>query len=1052
MGTSFILSVTVSNAGDGISPSTTLRYYRSTDETITTSDLEVDSTTLEGLNASTSSAESVTLPVPTTPAPGSYYFYGACVDAVTNESDTTDNCSESVMVRVSKPDLFTKFGGGDLKVGLGGTFTKWTSIENLGGGTSAPSTVRFLLSEDDKIITASDTTVATVDLPSVLPGSRSGRLDGHIPAPSGPGWYYYGVCVDAVPGETNLDNNCLDYGNVQVGEFVCEPDLEMSAPSVTANSLVPRGSFTLSATVQNSGCAYSEETTVRYFRSSDAMIDTSDTEVGTDEVGQLAGTGLVYDPEGSDQSIILNAPAAPGTYYYGACADAVARESDTTNNCSTSVAVTVLPSAGPDLVVSSISVDNATLGPGKTFSLSGTVTNAGGADAGATTLRYYRSTDSTISTSDTEMDTASINTLAAASSSDYSISLTAPSDKGTWYYGACVDAVAGEANETAQNNCSAAVEVVVDERPDLVMSASVPLEVSPQQWFYLSATVINEGEVDVTGRRLTARYYRSDDSTITTDDWNLSGAGISYGNELAAGSSRTGSQYLRAPSTPGTYYYGACINPVPNEWSTTNNCSEAAELTVAVYPDLRIGPFVAIGYRIPLVPGGSFYLSARLENEGDGEAAATTVRFYHSTDDTITTSDTEVDTVALETLAAGDIVHKRVDNLTAPSTPGTYYYGACVDAVTDETDTTNNCTKASTLVVPVPAPDLVAWVDSTSDSSRDPGETFTLTAMVWNQGALAAAASTLRYYRSTSPWILDPSSDTQVGTAAVGALASAAESEKTIDLTAPSIPDDYYYYACVDTVPDENITEDNCQNYLPVKVTVTAPNLEVGTPSVTDAGPAVGGAFTLSATVSNSGNEESTATMLRYYRSTDSTISSADTEVGTDSIGALAGAGTSDQSIDLTAPSTAGTFYYGACVDAVTDESPTTDNCSSSVQVMVGMYTDLQVGTPSVDNASPAAGGSFTLSATVSNSGNEESAATMLRYYRSTDSTISSADTEVGTDSIGAIASGGTSDQSIGLTAPSDTGTYYYGACVDSVTDESDTTNNCSSSVQVDVD
>ena len=41
------------------------------------------------------------------------------------------------------------------------------------------------------------------------------------------------------------------------------------------------------------------------------------------------------------------------------------------------------------------------------------------------------------------------------------------------------------------------------------------------------------------------------------------------------------------------------------------------------------------------------------------------------------------------------------------------------------------------------------------------------------------------------------------------------------------------------------------------------------------------------------------------------------------------------QTINLTAPSTAGTYYYGACVDAVTDESDTTNNCSSSVQVTV---------------------------------------------------------------------------------------------------------------------
>ena len=259
-----------------------------------------------------------------------------------------------------------------------------------------------------------------------------------------------------------------------------------------------------------------------------------------------------------------------------------------------------------------------------------------------------------------------------------------------------------------------------------------------------------------------------------------------------------------------TYYYGACVDTLTYESDSTNNCSEAVEVTLVVYPDLRIGPFVAIGYQIPLIPRGSFYLSARLENEGDGDSAATTVRFYHSTDDTITSADTEVGTVALEALAVGAIVHKRVEELTAPASAGSYYYGACVDAVAGETDTTNNCTKASTLEIPEPAPNLTLLDIDVSDRTRDPGETFTLTVTVFNRGALEAAATTLRYYRTNvSPWILDPSTDTAVGTDSVEALASAAESEESIDLTAPSIPDNYYYYACVDSVTDETETRDN---------------------------------------------------------------------------------------------------------------------------------------------------------------------------------------------------------------------------------------------------
>ena len=109
---------------------------------------------------------------------------------------------------------------------------------------------------------------------------------------------------------------------------------------------------------------------------------------------------------------------------------------------------------------------------------------------------------------------------------------------------------------------------------------------------------------------------------------------------------------------------------------------------------------------------------------------------------------------------------------------------------------------------------------------------------------------------------------------------------------------------------------------------------------------------------------------------------------------------------------------------------------------------DLVVESARTSDATPDAGSSFTLSATVRNRGDESSGATTLRYYRSTDSTITSSDTQVGTDSVGGLSASGTSAESISLTAPSSAGTYYYGACVDSVAGESDTDNNCSSGVR----
>ena len=159
------------------------------------------------------------------------------------------------------------------------------------------------------------------------------------------------------------------------------------------------------------------------------------------------------------------------------------------------------------------------------------------------------------------------------------------------------------------------------------------------------------------------------------------------------------------------------------------------------------------------------------------------------------------------------------------------------------------------------------------------------------------------------------------------------------------------------------------------------------------------------------------------------------------------------ESISLTAPSTAGTYYYGACVDSVSGESDTTNNCSGAVTVTVGAAPapDLVVDMPTVDTSAPAAGARFTLNATVRNQGSGRSDSTTLRYYRSTDSTITTGDTAVDTDSVSGLVASGSGAESISLTAPSTPGTYYYGACVDAVSDESDTTNNCSSAVMVTV-
>ena len=1036
-GASFTLSATVRNQGSGPSAATTLRYYRSTDATISGTDTQVDTDAVSALSASGTSDESIDL---TAPSSAGTYYYGACVDDVTGESDTSNNCSSAVTIAVGVPPA------PDLVVGspsvsnsspvTGASFTLSATVRNQGSGPSAATTLRYYRSTDATISTG-DTQVGTDAVGSLAASGTSDESIG-LTAPASVGTYYYGACVDAVTGESDTSNNCSDVVTVTVG--APPPDLVVGSPSVSNSSPVTGASFTLSATVRNQGSGPSAATTLRYYRSTDATISGTDTQVGTDAVGSLAASGT------SDESIGLTAPASVGTYYYGACVDAVTGESDTSNNCSSAVTVTI---RAPDLVVESPSVSDNSPIAGASFTLSATVRNQGDGSSAATTLRYYRSTDATISGTDTQVDTDAVSALSASGTSAESIDLTAPASAGTYYYGACVDAVTGESDTS--NNCSSAVTIAVGvpPAPDLVVGSPSVSNSSPVTGasFTLSATVRNQGSGP--SAATTLRYYRSTDATISGTDTQV---GTDAVGALAASGTSDESIGLTAPASVGTYYYGACVDAVTGESDTSNNCSDAVTVTVgAPPPDLVLGS-PSVSNSSP-VTGASFTLSATVRNQGSGPSAATTLRYYRSTDATISGTDTQVGTDAVGALAVGATSAESID-LTAPASPGTYYYGACVDDVTGESDTSNNCSSAVTVTVGAPPPDLVVGSPSVSNSSPVTGASFTLSATVRNQGSGPSAATTLRYYRSTDATI--SGTDTQVDTDVVSALSASATSDESIDLTAPASVGTYYYGACVDSVTGESDTSNNCSDAVTVTVGAPPPDLVVGSPSVSNSSPVTGASFTLSATVRNQGSGPSAATTLRYYRSTDATISGTDTEVDTDAVGTLAASATSAESIGLTAPASAGRYYYGACVAPVTGESDTSNNCSSSVQVDVTeppppSTPDLVVASPSVSNSSPVTGASFTLSATVRNQGSGPSAATTLRYYRSTDATISGTDTQVDTDVVSALSASATSDESIDLTAPASVGTYYYGACVDDVTGESDTSNNCSDAVTVTV-
>ena len=586
-----------------------------------------------------------------------------------------------------------------------------------------------------------------------------------------------------------------------------------------------------------------------------------------------------------------------------------------------------------------------------------------------------------------------------------------------------------------------------------------PAIVDPGEGFNISATVSTTTASTVTA----VIFYRSDDESTTTpgDDEAVGAAAVPPISTVNGSANVT--SHLTAPSNVGTYYYYAHVLPVPTETAATNNTSTTiATLTVrvATRPDLQVtalsfydptNPFNLVNpslYNV-VVPGGNFTLQATIENRGDALFNGPTVAFdyYYSTtflsSSNVPASEWRPITLPVTITPpigfAANNRSRRV-NISLPAPPpfgtaNTYYYHVRVRPVEDVSVATNNPDKNPIIVVTSSA-DLVVDTPTVSKSTLAPGESFTLTTTVRNQGSgLSGAGTTLRYYSSTDARIDTTTDNTEVGTAAtIGILSGLTTfnpvqpntSSQTVTLTAPDTPGTYYYGAHV----SGSTAELNIQNNYSAAVTITVtapPDLVAEIFEFRPDTVAPGARLTLDATVTNEGEGQSPRTTLRFYESTDRRFSSGD-EIDRVTVAELASNRSTSESTRLIAPDTPGTYYYRVSVDEVANEEETFNNTSGYIVLFVETPLTLESVQPSTSTVAP--GERFTLTATIRNDGSTTSTRTSVAFYSSDDTRITSTDTSIGTDSVSVIAARGTGQASLTLNAPNTEGTYYYGACL----------------------
>ena len=149
--------------------------------------------------------------------------------------------------------------------------------------------------------------------------------------------------IGVTAGNATVTVTARDPGGLSATQTISVTVIRPSGPDLvvtlsrTSVTVTPGSSFSYDRTVRNQGSAASAETRIRTYASNDPTLTASDTEIG---VGMVPALNPSESASGSTR-ISIGSGVSPGTVYIGDCVDPVPGETNTGNNCSTPIKVTI---------------------------------------------------------------------------------------------------------------------------------------------------------------------------------------------------------------------------------------------------------------------------------------------------------------------------------------------------------------------------------------------------------------------------------------------------------------------------------------------------------------------------------------------------------------------------------------------------------------------------------------------------------------------------------------------------------------------------------------
>ena len=447
-----------------------IAYYLSLDSAGATNDVAISTVRVRttSMDPAATDTATTTLNIGST-APGGTYYLCATADSINQvaEADEDNNtlCSSATVTLPQADLVMSNVSPTTTTVAPGGYVPVSNTVNNAGGYGAGTFKVGFYLSYNSDG-SSTDVILNTTRTLATLGGGSSSPATTSLSIPGGTSDGIYYVCaladVNDDVAESNEGNNTLCSSTtiaVQTISFA-SPDLIMADVTPNASTANQGGTLSVTDTVENLGPdSTSGAFRIAYYLSADSAGVSHDVAISTIRVRKTAM--MAGETDTATTILTIRSTAPGGTFYLCASADSFDQvsESDETNNTLCSNTTVSLPQ--PDLVMTDVSTTASTVAAGAILSVSNTVKNQGGFNAGVFRIGFYLSLNSDGSTQDELISTRrTLISLGAGASSPGTTSLRIPGDAtpASYYVCAIADSLdnVDESNEGNNTLCSSA--------------------------------------------------------------------------------------------------------------------------------------------------------------------------------------------------------------------------------------------------------------------------------------------------------------------------------------------------------------------------------------------------------------------------------------------------------------------------------------------------------------------------------------------------------------------------------------------------------------------